>query len=223
MGSIERIWKDRLYQEFARIGKSLSSPKRLELLDLLAQGPKAVELLASQTGMSMANVSQHLQILHEARLVRFTKRGTYVIYELVDEAVADFMLSLHRLSERQLVEIKQIKTEVLEHHAPMEPISMEELKRRMEKGEVLLLDVRPRDEYEANHIPGAISVPFEELEQHLAALPTRKDIVAYCRGPYCLQSAQAAELLKREGYNAFHLVESVLEWRQFAEQHHFMG
>ncbi|KRE25147.1 ArsR/SmtB family transcription factor [Paenibacillus sp. Soil522] len=214
------MWKDRLYQEFARIGKSFSSPKRLELLDLLAQGPKSVEALSRSTGMSIANVSQHLQTLYEARLVRFTKKGTFVIYELVDASVADFMLSLHSLCEKQLVEIQRIKTEILQHHVSMEPISLEGFVKRMEKGEVLLLDVRPREEYETDHIPGAISIPIEELEQHISSLPASKEIVAYCRGPYCLMSAQAVEILNREGHKAFRLEEGVHEWRQYAEQQH---
>ncbi len=220
MSTIAIVWKDRLYQEFARIGKSLSSPKRLELLDVLAQAPKSVEALSKSTGMSIANVSQHLQTLYEARLVRFTKKGTFVIYELVDPSVADFMLNLHSLCEKQLVEIQQIKNEILKHHVIMEPISLEALKERMEKGEVLLLDVRPREEYDADHIPGAISIPVEELEQHLSSLPAAMEIVAYCRGPYCMMSAQAAEIMNAKGLKAFHLEEGVHEWRQFVKDHH---
>lgn len=216
--NMEQIWKDQIYQEFARIGKSLSSPKRLELLDLLAQGPKSVEIISRSTGMSIANVSQHLQTLHEARLVRFTKKGTYVIYELADSAVTDFMLSLHSLCEKQLVEIQRIKDEILLHHANMEPISLEFLMKRMEKDEVLLLDVRPKEEYETDHIPGAISIPIEELEQHLSSLPVSMEIVAYCRGPYCLMSTQAVEILNTIGYKAFRLEEGVHEWRQYTEQ-----
>ncbi|XEC97372.1 ArsR/SmtB family transcription factor [Paenibacillus tarimensis] len=220
MGNIESEWKDRLYQEFARIGKSLSSPKRLELLDLLAQGPKSVEALSKSTGMSIANVSQHLQTMYEARLVRFTKKGTFVIYELADSSVADFMVTFRSLCEKKLVEIQRIKTEILQLHASMEPISMDVLRKRMEKGEILLLDVRPREEYETDHIPGAISIPIVELEQHLSSLPANMEIVAYCRGPYCLMSAQAVEILNREGRRAVRLEEGVHEWRQYAEQHY---
>ncbi|MFS0921303.1 ArsR/SmtB family transcription factor [Brevibacillus sp. 179-C 1.1 NHS] len=216
--NLERNWKDQLYQEFARIGKCLSSPKRLELIDLLSQGSKSVEQLAKITGMSVANVSQHLQTLHESRLVRFTKKGNYVIYEIAELSVADFMVSLHRLSEKQLVEIQRLKTEILHHDANMEPISLKELMERMEKGDVLLLDVRPEDEYAMGHIPGAISIPIEELENHLASLPANKEIVAYCRGPYCLMSAQAVEILKSKGIKASRLEEGVHEWKRYVRQ-----
>ncbi|SFM28555.1 Rhodanese-related sulfurtransferase [Paenibacillus sp. 1_12] len=219
--NLERKWKNQLYQEFARIGKCLSSPKRLELIDLLAQGPKSVDQLAKITGMSVANVSQHLQTLHESRLVRFTKKGNYVIYEIAELCVADFMVSLHRLSEKQLVEIQRLKSEILQHHVSMEPIALDELMERMEKGEVLLLDVRPEDEYEMGHIPGAISIPIEELENHLASLPVNKEIVAYCRGPYCLMSAQAVEIMKSKGIKASRLEEGVHEWKHYVEHSNF--
>jgi rhodanese-related sulfurtransferase/DNA-binding transcriptional ArsR family regulator len=214
---MEREWKDQLYQELARIGKCLSSPKRLELLELLSQAPKSVDKLSKASGMSVANVSQHLQTLYEARLVRFTKRGNHVIYELADMSVAHFLVSFRGLSEKQLVEIQHIKADMMQSHKLMEPISMKELKQRMEKGEVLLVDVRPREEYDIDHIPGAISIPYEQLENELHSLPKGTDIVAYCRGPYCLASAQAAELLRSRGYDAFRLEEGVLEWKQQAK------
>ncbi|WP_082420443.1 metalloregulator ArsR/SmtB family transcription factor [Paenibacillus sp. A3] len=214
---MERIWKDQLYQEFARIGKCLSSPKRLELLDLLSQGPKSVDQLAKITGMSVANVSQHLQTLHESRLVRSHKQGNFVIYGLAELSVADFMVSLHRLGEKQLVEVQKLKSDILLNHVSMEPIALEELLERMHRGEVVLLDVRPKDEYATGHIPGAISIPMEELEKHLASLPADKEIVAYCRGPYCLMSAQAVEYLKSKGIKASRLEEGVHEWKRFVD------
>nr|WP_233711603.1 metalloregulator ArsR/SmtB family transcription factor [Lederbergia citrisecunda] len=207
-----------LYQEFARIGKSLSSPKRLEILDLLSQSPKSVEGIAKSTGMTVANVSQHLQTLHNARLVNFKKQGNFVIYELANSAVSDFMGTLHQLSEKQLVEVQQIKKEFLNNHFEMEELSLPELKKRMEKGEVLLLDVRPKEEYEEAHIPGAVSIPIEELEDKLASLPSNCDVVAYCRGPYCLMSVKAVELLKTKGINALRLEKSVQDWNQFIKQ-----
>jgi len=218
--SLEREWKDQLYREFARIGKCLSSPKRLELIDLLAQGPKSVDLLAKNTGMSVANVSQHLQTLHEARLVRSTKKGNFVIYELADLTVANFMMSLHSLCENQLVEIQRIKADILQLHESMEPITLEELWGRLEKEDVMLLDVRAKEEYEIDHIPGAISIPYEQLDNHLSSLPVDKEIVAYCRGPYCLMSAQAVEILNGNGLRALRLEEGVLEWHKYVEQHH---
>ncbi|MFC5448659.1 ArsR/SmtB family transcription factor [Paenibacillus aestuarii] len=214
---MERKWRDQIYQEFARIGKCLSSPKRLELIDILAQGPKSVEQLANMTGMSLANVSQHLQTLLESKLVRFHKKGNYVIYEIAERSVADFMVSLHRLSEKQLLEIQRLKTEILQYHKSMEPISLEELMSRMDRGDVMLLDVRPQDEYEVGHIPGAISVPIDELEKYLATLPMNVEVVAYCRGPYCFMSAQAVEIMQSKGIKASRLVEGVHEWKHYAE------
>jgi rhodanese-related sulfurtransferase/DNA-binding transcriptional ArsR family regulator len=215
---LERLLKDELYFEIARVGKSLSSPKRLEILDLLMQGPKSVEALSKGTNMSVANVSQHLQTLLEARLVRYSKKGNYVIYELSDTSVADFMISLHRLSESQLYEIKRIKMELMNQHENMEAVTLDELTKRMEMGKILLIDVRPAEEYDTEHIPEAISIPIEELEKHLSSLPSNIDIVAYCRGPYCLMSSQAVELMNHKGFRAFRLEEGVHEWRQFAGQ-----
>lgn len=210
----ERHLKDLLYQGFARIGKSLSSPKRLEILDLLSQGPKSVEALSKATTMSAANVSQHLQTLINSRLVKFQKKGNYVIYELADESITDFLAALHTLSEKQFVDIQQIKQEFLNDQFDIEGISLSELKERMDKGEVLLLDVRPTEEYEKEHIPGAVSMPIEELEEKLASLPPNCNVVAYCRGTCCLMSVEAVELLKSKGINAFRLEEGVYDWKK---------
>lgn len=213
----ERNLRDLLYQEFARIGKSLSSPKRLEILDILSQGRKSVEALAKNTEMSVANVSQHLQTLLNARLVKFTKEGNFVIYELADDVIADFLSTLHALSEKQLIQVQQIKEAFFNEHLGIEGVTLVQLVTRMEKGEVLLIDVRPKEEFEKAHIPGAVSIPIEELEEQLSSLPTDFDIVAYCRGPYCLLSAQAVKMLKAKGINAFRLKEGVLEWKNLTE------
>lgn len=213
----ERNLRDLLYQEFARVGKSLSSPKRLEILDILSQGRKSVETLAKNTEMSVANVSQHLQTLLNARLVKFTKEGNFVIYELADDVIADFLSTLHALSEKQLIQVQQIKEAFFNEHLGIEGVTLAQLVTRMEKGEVLLIDVRPKEEFEKAHIPGAVSIPIEELEEQLSSLPTDFDIVAYCRGPYCLLSAQAVKMLKAKGINAFRFKEGVLEWKNFTE------
>jgi DNA-binding transcriptional ArsR family regulator len=205
-----------LYQEFARIGKSLSSPKRLEILDILSQGPKSVDALAKSTDMSVANVSQHLKTLFNARLVKFSKEGNFVIYELADEVIAKFLTTLHALSEKQLIQVQQIKEEFFNEHLGIEGVTLADLVTRMEKGEVLLLDVRPKEEFEQAHIPGAVSMPIEELEDQLATLPTHVDIVAYCRGPYCLMSAEAVKMLTAKGIKAFRLEEGVLDWQRLA-------
>lgn len=215
-----RVFKDGLYQQFARIGKCLSSDKRLELLNLLSQGPKSVEKLALDTEMSIANVSRHLQILHDARLIKYNKKGTYVIYELADPSVADFLLSLWKVCEQQLTDVKRIKGDFLNHFIELKTIAMDELLGKMRSGSIVLLDVRPKEEYEAGHIPGAISVPMEELEQRLGSLPQNVEIAAYCRGPYCVFAAQAVTLLQSEGFIAHRLEEGVHEWRQYNEQYH---
>jgi rhodanese-related sulfurtransferase/DNA-binding transcriptional ArsR family regulator len=214
----ERLLKDMLYQEFARIGKCLASPKRLEILDLLSQSPKSVEGLAKITLMSVANVSQHLQTLHNAKLVNFKKQGNFVFYELADSSITDFMRTLHSLSEKQLVQVQQIQKEFQNQHFQMNGLTLPELKKRMDNGEVLLLDVRPKEEYDEAHIPGAISVPIEELEEKLVSFPSNCDVVAYCRGPYCLMSVEAVELLKTKGVNAFRLEQSVQDWNEFIQQ-----
>jgi rhodanese-related sulfurtransferase len=214
----ERLLKDMLYQEFARIGKCLASPKRLEILDLLSQSPKSVEGLAKITLMSVANVSQHLQTLHNAKLVNYKKQGNFVFYELADSSITDFMRTLHSLSEKQLVQVQQIQKVFQNQHFQMNGLTLPELKKRMDNGEVLLLDVRPKEEYDEAHIPGAISVPIEELEEKLVSFPSNCDVVAYCRGPYCLMSVEAVELLKTKGVNAFRLEQSVQDWNEFIQQ-----
>jgi rhodanese-related sulfurtransferase/predicted transcriptional regulator len=213
----ERHLKDMLYQEFARIGKSLSSPKRLEILDLLSQGPKSVESLSAYSGMSVANVSSHLQTLRNAKLVHYTKQGNFVIYKLANDAVASFINVFHALSEQQLLQVQQIKQEFMNNHHELEGLSLAVLQDRREKGEVLLLDVRPREEYEEAHIPGAVSVPLDELREKLQDLPADLDIVAYCRGSYCLMSVKAVEQLKEQGFRALRLEKGVQDWHAFAQ------
>ncbi|AHM64309.1 ArsR family transcriptional regulator [Paenibacillus polymyxa SQR-21] len=211
----ERDFKDGLFTEYARIGKCLSSPKRLEILDILIQGPKSVEVLSKMTSMSVANVSQHLQTLYQAKLVQSKKQGNFVYYELSDSSVLHFLNSLYDLSEKQLIEVQHIKEQFLGQFSDVEGVTMEELAMRMEKGEVTLLDVRPRDEYETAHIPGAVSVPIEELAEQLSLLPADSKIVAYCRGPYCLMAVRAIELLQAHGFKARHLDKSVHDWNDF--------
>ncbi|MBP1309551.1 ArsR/SmtB family transcription factor [Paenibacillus sp. SEL3] len=211
----ERDFKDGLFTEYARIGKCLSSPKRLEILDILIQGPKSVEVLSKMTSMSVANVSQHLQTLYQAKLVQSKKQGNFVYYELSDSSVLHFLNSLYDLSEKQLIEVQHIKEQFLGQFSDVEGVTMEELAMRMEKGEVTLLDVRPRDEYETAHIPGAVSVPIEELAEQLSLLPADSKIVAYCRGPYCLMAVRAIALLQARGFEARHLDKSVHDWNDF--------
>jgi rhodanese-related sulfurtransferase/DNA-binding transcriptional ArsR family regulator len=213
MTQAHRQFKDAIYQQLARIGKAASAPKRLELLELLCQGPRTVEALASQAGISTANASQHLQILRAARLVDAEKRGLHVEYRLTDHRVSDFFLQLRTLAESQLVELQQVAQQFLEERGAPEPVRGEELLRRVRHGEVVVLDVRPTEEYQAGHIPGALSVPLAELEKRLKALPKSREIVAYCRGPYCVMAVEAVELLRKKGFRAQRMEQGVMEWR----------
>ncbi|GAA3400636.1 ArsR/SmtB family transcription factor [Paenibacillus hodogayensis] len=209
-----RAFKDDLYRQFARIGKCLSSDKRLELMHLLSQGPKSVEKMAEATGMSVANVSRHLQILHDANLVKFNKKGTYVIYSLASPYIESFLNSLWRVSEMQLGDIARIKTDFSGQCDDLQTLSLTEVLSKMDAGSIILLDVRPADEFEAAHIPGAISVPMEELHDYLQSLPKETRIAAYCRGPYCVFSAEAVKKMQDEGFTAFRMKEGVYEWRE---------
>ncbi len=208
-----RAFKDALYTQFARVGHAVSSPKRLELLDLLGQGEKTVEQLAEQTTTAVKNTSAHLRALRQARLVETRRDGTYVWYRLADEAVAAFLLALQALGRHRYAEVREVAEWYLERRDTLEPISPEELRRRLSAGEVTLIDVRPGDEFAAGHIPGALSVPVAELAARLRELPKRKEIVAYCRGRYCVLAVTAIELLRQRGYRARRLIESIPAWR----------
>ena len=205
--------KTAIYEQIARIGQATASPSRLELLDLLSQGPRTVEALAQQTGQSVATTSHHLQVLRRARLVDGEKAGLYVTYRLADPQVGDFFLELRQLAESRLAEVQQVTRQYLEQRGALEPVDNEELIRRVHAGEVTVIDVRPREEYVAGHIPGAISVPLADLPKRLRDLRKRRDIVAYCRGPYCVMSLDAVDLLRRKGFRAQRLEHGVVEWR----------
>lgn len=213
MRTPHRKFKDSLYEQFARLGKAMAAPKRLELLDLLCQGPRTVEALADQAGISVANASQHLQVLRAARLVAAEKKGLYVEYQLADDAVGSFVGSLQALAQRRLTEVEQITRDFFQQRAAMEPIEGDELLRRVRKGEVTVLDVRPPEEYAAGHIPGALSIPVRELATRMKELPKGRDVVAYCRGPYCVMAVEAVALLRRKGFRAFRMEQGVVAWR----------
>jgi rhodanese-related sulfurtransferase len=212
MKSPSRQFKDAIYEQFSRIGKAVSSPKRLELLDLLCQGAKNVETLARETGLTVANTSQHLQTLRAARLIEAEKEGLHVTYRLSDHKVCEFFRSMRVLAEHQLAEIEMIKRRFLENREGMEPVDRTDLLDRVKEGTVTVLDVRPVEEYRAGHIPGALSVPLAELEKLFSKLPRDQEIVAYCRGPYCVLAIQAVELLRKQGFKAIRLDEGVQDW-----------
>ena len=205
--------KTNLFEQFARIGKAVSNPTRLELLDLLAQGEKPVEMLARQSGASVTNASNHLKELRAAGLVKARKDGPYVYYRLADLEVHEFLRSLQQVAHRQLAEVRQIVRDYFVNVDALEPVSAAELVQRMRNDDVVVLDVRPRDEYESSHIPGAISVPVNELEKRLPELSPEKEIVAYCRGPYCVMSLDAVELLRARGFRARRLNDGMPDWK----------
>ena len=202
-----------LYQQLARIGHALGSGPRLALLDLLTQGPRTVEALAKEAGLTLANASQHLKVLRHARLVEAEKRGVFVTYRLADGGVADFLGSLRRLGEHRLVEVQQIARTFVEKRGSLEAVDRRRLLERVRSGEVTLLDVRPAEEYRAAHIAGAVSVPLKDLEGQLARLPRKREIVAYCRGPYCVLAPEAVMVRRSRGYRAVVLSDGVTEWR----------
>ncbi len=206
--------KDRFYEQFARIGRALASPKRLELLDLLCQCEKTVEKLASQASLSVANTSRHLQILRAARLVEGRKEGLHVYYGLADENVCQFFRSLRNFSELRLAEIDRIVADYFGSQRNLKPIDRRKLLERAKKGEVVVLDVRPHDEYAAGHLPNARSVPLQELEKHLKEFPPGKEIVAYCRGPYCVLAQEAVKLLTKKGFRSVRLKDGIAEWKE---------
>jgi rhodanese-related sulfurtransferase/DNA-binding transcriptional ArsR family regulator len=205
--------KHDLLEQFARIGKAVASPARLELLDLLAQGEKSVETVARQSGLSVTNTSNHLKELRTSGLVATRKEGTQVFYRLADPAVHDFLRCLQDIAKRQLAEVRQIVRYYFEEPDTLEPLGASELLDRMRSDDVVVLDVRPADEYESGHIPGALSIPVGELERRLSELPPSKEVVAYCRGPYCVLALRAVDLLRSLGFRARRLEEGMPDWR----------
>lgn len=204
--------KDLLYEQVARIGKVFSSPKRLELVELLCQGEKTVDTLAHEASISVKLASAHLRELRMAHLVETKRQGKNIYYRLADKSVADLWVQIHTLAEERLIELQLALQKIATHPDDLVPSDRESLIKAARKGEVVVLDVRPTEEYLAAHLPFARSIPLDELRQRLAELPNDRSIVAYCRGPYCLMAKDAVELLKKEGYLAIHLREGVAEW-----------
>ena len=202
-----------LYEQFARIGKSLASARRVELLDLLCQGERSVDVLARTSGMTVTNTSQHLQALRASRLVDARKEGTKVIYRVADDEVCRFFFALRGLAGSRLAEVEQFVRRYVEGVGEYEPVGCAELLERAKRHDVVVVDVRPPEEYASGHIAGAISIPLEELEQRLASLPGDAEVVAYCRGPYCLLAPRAVELLREHGFHARRLEDGFPEWR----------
>jgi rhodanese-related sulfurtransferase/DNA-binding transcriptional ArsR family regulator len=208
-----RDFKNALYVQFARIGNALASPKRLEMLDLLAQGEKTVEALADQTATPIKNTSAHLRVLRQACLVDTRRDGTYVHYRLTDDGVAALLYSLKSVGHSRLADVRHVAQSYLDGKDDLAPVTFKELRAMLREGDVTLIDVRPPDEYAAGHIAGAISVPVDELKDRLREIPKNREVVAYCRGRYCVYSLDAVKLLRKRGYSARRVDEGLAEWR----------
>ena len=209
---MSRELKNLLYEQVARVGKALSSPKRLELLELMAQGEKTVELLASEAAIDMKLASAHLRVLKEARLVRARRDGRFIAYSLSGDDVATLWARLHEVATEHLVELRVALERVVSGPECLSAETRLTLLNKAREGEVVVLDVRPETEYQAGHLPHARSIPLPELERRLAELPKDKEIVAYCRGPFCLMSGEAASLLRERGYRVRKIGDGVAEW-----------
>jgi rhodanese-related sulfurtransferase/DNA-binding transcriptional ArsR family regulator len=208
-----REFKDLIFEQFARIGKALSHPKRLEILDLLAQTERTVERVARETAIPVANASQHLQVLKAARMVEVRREGLYAHYRLADEGVFRAWRAVRDLGEARLAEVDRVLEAYLKDRGAMDTVDVAGLMERLADESVVILDVRPEEEYQAGHVPGALSVPVSSLEAALQVLPKDKEIAAYCRGPYCVFSDEAVAFLKSRGYRASRLTEGFPEWR----------
>ena len=208
-----REFKDAVFEQQARVAAAFSSPKRIELIDILAQGERNVETLVAETGLTVANTSRHLQVLKGAGLVAARKNGLQVFYRISGPEVVEGYQVLRRVAETRIAELGRVAKEYFDGADGMIPIGRDELLKRAQSGEVVVLDVRPAVEYEAGHIAGALSIPLEDLEKHLSEIPGDREIVAYCRGPYCVLAAEAVRLLRQNGRRAIRFSEGYPEWR----------
>jgi rhodanese-related sulfurtransferase/biotin operon repressor len=205
--------KARLYEAIGRVAAALGSAGRLQILEFVAQGERSVDTLAAMTGLSVANTSKHLQALRQAGLVSARKEGLRVYYSLAGDDVTALVAALRAVAEHRVADVELLLRLWLAHRDDLEPVPARELLERARKGLVTVLDVRPAEEFAAGHLPGAINVPLDKLESYLSKLPKRKEIVAYCRGPYCLMSFEAVEKLRKRGWQARRLQDGFPEWR----------
>jgi rhodanese-related sulfurtransferase/DNA-binding transcriptional ArsR family regulator len=205
--------KQALFSQFAAVAKCLSHPHRLELLEQLAQGERSVEVLAQKAGLSTANASQHLRNMLRGGMVTSTREGKFVVYALADHAVLDVLSSLRKIAERNSAEVEKLVRTYFDNLDSLEPVTRKELMRRLRGGEVMILDVRPEDEFSLGHLPGALNIPLRELKTRLSRFKRSQEIIAYCRGPYCVLSYEAVAALRRLGFKARRLEDGLPEWR----------
>lgn len=206
-------FKERLFDQFGVLGRAIASPRRMELLDLLCQAERTVEDLSGETGLSASNVSQHLRVLKECNLVSFTRDGLYARYHVTGPEVALFWSAFRKLAMSQLAEVRELMRSYHADEDGLEPIDAGDLERRIAEGRVCLIDVRPEIEYRGGHLPGAVSVPLDRLAEKLAELPADREVVAYCRGPFCIMADEAVRLLRDKGFEARRLGDGPQEWR----------
>lgn len=205
--------KQRLYDQFAGVAKALGHGHRLEILEVLAQGERSVEAAAERAGLSVANASQHLRLMRRTGLLASRRSGKQVLYRLSDPAVLDLLGALHRVASRNLAEVRDVLAGYFHQRDTLEPISRRELARRLKDGTATVLDVRPTDEFSAGHLPRAINIPLRELPRRLRDLPKDREVVAYCRGPYCVLAFEAAALLRKHGFDVRRLEDGYPEWK----------
>jgi len=205
--------KATLHKSFAEVAKAAAHPHRLALLEHLAQGERSVDALADRVGLTVANASQHLQSMRRAGLVAARREGKFTLYRLSDDSVLDLLNAIGRVAERNVAEVQQVVSVYFRARDAMEPVSRSELRKRLRAGTVTVLDVRPAEEFALGHLPGAINIPPAELERRLSELPRGKEIVAYCRGPYCVFAFEAVATLRAAGYRARRLEDGLPQWR----------
>lgn len=208
----KRTFKNKIYQELVRIVKALSNPNRLEIVELLAQGQFSVDEIATQTDLSVANASQHLQVLKRAKLVETRREGTYAFYYLADQNVYRAWKALRDLGIERIAEVERIVSTFRESKQVLESVTISELIERMKQEEVTVIDVRPEQEYNEGHIAGALNIPVDELSEKLKELPEENEIIAYCRGPFCVFADEAVELLAQKGFSVKRLEEGYPDW-----------
>ncbi len=211
---LAKDYKKSIFEQFARTGKAFANAHRIELLETLAQGERTVESLSQISGLTVANTSQHLQLLRNAGLVKGRKVGQYVHYTLSDDLVVDLLVALRKLAESHLAEVERLVSNYLTVKDDLEPITIEELLIRAGDGLVTVLDVRPPEEYAAGHIEGAISIPLEQLEDRVSELDEEREVIAYCRGPFCMLGYEAVAKLRENGFEARRLHEGFPEWKK---------
>ena len=205
--------KSALFTQFAAVAKAVAHPHRLALLEQLAQGERSVEVLADRIRVSTANASQHLQHMRRAGFVAARREGKFIYYSLTDDAVLNLLAAVRRIAEKQLAEVERVVRSYFHDRDSLEPVSRMELMERMRAGVVTVLDVRPEDEYALGHLPGAVNIQVRELEKRIADLDPAREIVAYCRGPYCVLSYEAVAALRARGFNVRRLEDGFPEWR----------